>query len=54
MDTNLGNWQKAFWKIISDPTIEVMATLAVVLVATWFLLQNDTVGQGNLVLFGRR
>ena len=55
MDTNIGNWQKAFWKIVSDPTVEVVATLVVVMVATWFVLQNEAaVGQESLVLFGRR
>lgn len=54
MNPNYGNWQKAFWRILSDPTIEVVATLAVMLVATWFVLDNDVAHQGTFVLFGRR
>lgn len=50
-----GNWQKAIWKILANPAIELVVTIAVVMVATWFLIQNDVVQQGaQLPLFGHR
>ena len=48
------NIQKTIWKLLSNPTLEVAATLVVVMVAaTWLVMQSD-VGQGAFILFGRR
>ena len=50
-----GNWQRTIWKILTNPAIELVATIAVVMVATWFLIQNDVVQQGvHLPLFGHK
>jgi hypothetical protein len=35
------NWQKALWKIIRNPTIEVVATIVLVLLATWLIVQGE-------------
>jgi hypothetical protein len=51
------DWQKTIWKIVTNPAIEVVATLVVVLVATWYLILTDAVQPGvNVppVLFGRK
>jgi hypothetical protein len=37
---NLDNWQKTAWKWISVPGTELVATLALVMLATWFLVQD--------------
>ena len=52
MGTN-GHWQKAIWRILSDPTMEVVATIVVVLVATWFMVENGGLHAGAFVGFGR-
>ena len=35
------NWQKAIWKIIRNPAIEVVAAIVAVLFATWLLVQSE-------------
>jgi hypothetical protein len=35
------NWQKALWKIIRNPAIEVVAAIVVVLFATWLVVQSE-------------
>jgi hypothetical protein len=50
MDTQNGNRQRV-WKILSNPAIELVATLVVVMVATWYLIDS---GPAELLLFGRR
>ena len=35
------NWQKALWKIIRNPAIEVVAAIVVVLFATWLIVQSE-------------
>lgn len=52
MNTNGGLWQKAIGRFLGDPTLGVVATLAVVVVAACFLVQNGT-HPGAFVLFGR-
>ena len=55
MRTTGGNWQKAIWKLLNNPALELVATIVVVMVATWFLIQNDVVQQGvHLPFFGQR
>lgn len=54
LDTNFGNWQKALWRLLSDPTLPVVATLVVVMLATWFVLQDDAPHRGAFFLFGHR
>jgi hypothetical protein len=54
---SLGNdWQKLFWKIVSNPAIEVIATIAVVLLSAWIAVQTET-GEHQQVFpvpFGRK
>ncbi len=50
------DWLKALWKIVTNPTLEILAAIAVVLAATWYLVDSEPVlrhphGQ---VLFGNR
>ena len=48
--------QKALWKIIRNPTIEVVAAIVVVLLATWLVVETE-VDQKNPafpVLFGHK
>jgi hypothetical protein len=35
------NWQKALWKIIRNPAIEVVAAIVVVLFATWLIVESE-------------
>jgi len=52
----LGNWQRAIWKLVTNPAIEVVATIVVVMVATWFVVDTQTSypDRGVPVPFGRR
>ena len=36
------DWQKAIWKILRNPTFEVVAAIVVVLLATWLIVQTET------------
>jgi hypothetical protein len=35
------DWQKAIWKIVTNPAVEVMAAIAAVLLAAWIVIQTD-------------
>ena len=35
------NWQKALWKIIRNPAIEVVAAIVVVMFATWLIVESE-------------
>ena len=35
-------WQKTLWKIVRNPTVEVVAAIVVVLLATWIVVQTET------------
>lgn len=37
----LGHWQKALWKILTNPTVEVVAAIVVVLVAAWIVVDAE-------------
>lgn len=51
MDTQQ-HWQR-LWKLLTNPAIEVIATILVVMVATWYLIETN--GSTELLpLFGRR
>ena len=50
MDTHHG-YRQRFWKLLSNPALEVVVTLLVVLVATWYLI--DSGPTDPLPLFGR-
>ena len=34
-------WQKTLWKIISNPALEVVAAIVVVLFAAWLVVQTE-------------
>ena len=34
-------WQKAIWKLLSNPAVEVVAAILVVLMAAWFVVQTE-------------
>ena len=53
MDSHHHDWQTKLWKLLTNPAIEVVVTILVVMVATWYLI--DTNGSAYpLPLFGRR
>lgn len=35
------DWQKTLWKIISNPALEVVAAIVLVLFAAWILVQSE-------------
>ena len=38
----LGNdWQKAIWKVLTNPAVEVVAAILAVLLAAWIVIQTD-------------
>lgn len=38
----IGNhWYKALWKIVTNPTVEVLAAMVVVILATWVVVQSE-------------
>jgi hypothetical protein len=37
----MGDWQKTLWKIVTNPTVEVVAAIAVVLVAAWVVVEAE-------------
>jgi len=42
MERHLGNdWRSALWKIVRNPAIEVVAVVAVVLLATWIVVSIE-------------
>ena len=50
-----GNWQKAIWNLLTNPAIEIAVTIALVMVAAWYLVQTDGVDpRAGLPPFGRR
>jgi hypothetical protein len=50
-----GYWQKIIWKLVTNPGIELVATIAIVMVATWYLVETQTQmpEKGVPILFGR-
>ena len=40
---HFGNdWRNALWKIVSNPAVEVMAAIVVVLLAAWIVVSVET------------
>ena len=47
---NLGNdWRNAIWKLISNPALEVVAAILLVVLATWVVVSTET--EQNRTLF---
>jgi hypothetical protein len=44
--TTLNEWQQTIRRVVTIPGAEVLVALAVVLFATWFLVQDDVALQG--------
>jgi ABC-type nickel/cobalt efflux system permease component RcnA len=36
------DWQKTLWKIVANPTLEVVAAIVLVLFAAWMMVQGET------------
>ena len=55
MKSNHGIWRKTLWKLLTNPAIELVATIVLVMIATWYLMQTEAVAPslGSGVLFGR-
>ncbi len=41
MERRPGTWPKTLWKWVTDPTVDVLAVIALVLVAAWVVVQAD-------------
>jgi hypothetical protein len=57
MHSRLGNdWQKALWKVLRNPTVEVVAAIVVVMLAAWVVVQAEAEDHGTLfpLLFGHK
>ena len=52
MQPRINGW---LWKIVTNPAFEVIATIVVVLLATWYVIGSEalTLG-GDLPVFGTR
>jgi hypothetical protein len=50
------NWQKIIWKLVTNPAIELVVTIAIVMVAAWYLVDTQTQmpERGVPIVFGRR
>ena len=38
---SIGIWQKALWKFVTNPMVEVVAAIAVVLLAAWMVIDSE-------------
>jgi hypothetical protein len=43
------DWRNALWKIVSNPAIEVMAIIAVVLLAAWVVVSTEVDSKKSLL-----
>lgn len=41
MERRPGTWPKTLWKWVTDPTVDVLAVIALVLLAAWVVVQTD-------------
>jgi hypothetical protein len=42
------DWRNAFWKIVSNPAIEVVAAIAVVVLAAWVVVSTEVDAKKSL------
>jgi len=42
------DWRNAFWKIVRNPAIEVVAAIAVVLLAAWIIVSTEVDSKKSL------
>lgn len=52
---NNGHWQKV-WKFLTNPMVEVLLVIAVVLVSAWVVIETESVHRKTAfpVLFGHK
>jgi hypothetical protein len=52
------HWQRTIWKIVTNPTLDVIAAIAVVLFAAWFVVETEMQHQHRSsalpILFGHK
>ena len=51
-----GSWQKALWKIVRNPAVEVIAAIVVVMLAVWVVVQTEAEHRGTAfpLVFGHK
>jgi hypothetical protein len=50
MQSRLHNdWQNALWKILTNPAIVLVAAIAIVLMAAWFVIDTDMAQKSTLL-----
>jgi hypothetical protein len=51
-----GSWQKALWKIVRNPAVEVIAAIVVVMLAVWVVVQTESEHRGTAfpLVFGHK
>lgn len=49
------HWYKKLWKILSNPTLDVIVAMVVVILAAWIVIESETQQKHPYpVLFGNR
>ena len=43
----IGTWHKALWKFVTNPTVEVVAAIAVVMLSAWVVVQTEVDLKGH-------
>jgi len=46
---NFEEWRKTLWKIVSNPTVDVVALLVVVAIAAWVVVQTEGLHRGPAI-----
>jgi hypothetical protein len=57
MHTRSGNgWQKALWKILTNPAVELVAAIVVVMIAVWVVVETEAEHRGTAfpLVFGHK
>ena len=54
MHGNHEGWQDTLWKLLTNPGVELVATIAVVMVATWYLIEAGPMDPSGVPVFARR
>ena len=44
----LGDWQGTIWRLLTNPAIEVVAAIVVMLIAAWIVIDTEVVQSGVL------
>ena len=43
-----GDWQGTIWRLLTNPAIEVVAAIVVMLIAAWIVIDTEVVQSGVL------